>query len=669
MQSDFSKGVTLRLLILATLLLVGTLAGLSLYSRALFEPEMAPELEKKALRVAAYINGQVQRAVEWGVPLSQLEGMIDLFADAQSDNKDVLYLAVTDRQGRALHFRGPGDLNAATAFVPAAIAFVAGDASTLVADAFTNIAAPVMKGDEVVGLLHVGVAADYAAQQMREVYYDLAMILLVSLLFTFEILLYFVSVAVARPLSEFSQVAQNAAAGDFSLAMNDGGRDEIGRIAVRVNQALARLRDQYDQIAAAALSAPAATRAAGEAALTRLRERYRFPSSEGSAPGMQGAGLIRIAVFVFSLAEELTRTFLSVYIKDLFDPTPGLTMELVIGAPIALFMLLWALAQPLAGVYSERFGRRKVFMVGAVLSAVGLLGAGLSINLWYLILARCVTAVGYAMVFISSQGMVIDNTPREGRAKGMAMYAGGILTAGVCGPAIGGILADQIGFRATFVLSAGLALLAALVVQRLLVERPDRARAAELRLRDFGVFARNPRFLGLVLFSAIPTKMALTGLIFFLIPLYLNDQGISQSMIGRVLLLYWLAMIFIAPAAGGLSDRLGNRRGFVVLGGALAAMAGIIAVLIPSIYAVAAGVVVLGIAHGVVMTPQLALVSIVCREESAHFGETTVLAMFRLLERVGNVVAPFIAGILLANFGYDGAIVGIGYILAACVVR
>lgn len=525
----------------------------------------------------------------------------------------------------------------------------------------------IKKGDERVGLLHVGVAVDFVAQQMREVYYDLGVILLVSLLFTFELLLYFVSVAVTRPLGEFSQLVRAIAQGDFSVSMAASGRDEIGRIADRVNQILAGLREEYDRVAAAALALPAAARATAGDALARLQTQRSFQTVDASV-GLQGAGLIRIAVFVFSLAEELTRTFLSVYIKDLFDPIPGLTMELVIGAPIALFMLLWALAQPIAGVYSERLGRRKVFLFGALLSAVGLLAAGLSFNLWHLLIARCITAVGYAMVFISSQGMVIDNTPKEGRAKGMAMYAGGILTAGVCGPAIGGILADQIGFRATFALSAVLALLAAMVIHHLLVERADRAKAAELRIRDVGAFVRNPRFLGLVLFSAIPTKMALTALIFFLVPLYLNDQGVSQSMIGRVLLLYWLAMIFVAPAAGVLSDRLGNRRGFVFLGGALAAVAGVIAVLTPSIYAVAAGVVVLGVAHGVVMTPQLALVTVVCRAESLRFGETTVLAMFRLLERVGNVIAPFVAGLLLARFGYDGAIAGVGYILAGCAV-
>jgi MFS family permease len=76
---------------------------------------------------------------------------------------------------------------------------------------------------------------------------------------------------------------------------------------------------------------------------------------------------------------------------------------------------------------------------------------------------------------------------------------------------------------------------------------------------------------------------------------------------------------------------------------------------------------VLGIAHGLVMTPQLALVTTLSHgQKTQKLSETTVLSMFRLMERIGNVIAPFVAGLLLARYGYAGAITGIGYILAAC---
>ena len=669
MNTDLAKSISFRLLTLAVLLLLAMLAGFSIFSRSLFEPQILPELEKKAEKVATYVLAQLDQAVEWGIPVEKLAGTDELFDDILSDNKDIGFITVTDLNGKRLHLRGSLPTQFEAGLTGLARETVQANAMTpgRLGTVFLTKSLPIETKAGIVGVLHVGARADYVSSQLQEVYYDLAIILLVSALFTFEILLYFVNASILRPIRDIHELAARLASGYFGRPIAPKARDELGRISARLDDAVAGLRKQYEALAQAVTGWSDDARARVSTTLEKFE--YAFPPKPASitTSGQQGTALIRIAVFVFSLAEELTRTFLSVYIKELFDPVPGLAMEVVIGAPIALFMLLWAVAQPFAGAYSEKFGRRKIFLIGAACAAIGLLASGLSITLIHLLVARSITAIGYAMVFISAQGFVIDNTTRETRAQGMAGYAGGILTAGVCGPAIGGILADQIGFRSTFILSAVLALVAAVMVYRAIQERPIHAQSERFSLASLGLFIANPRFMGVVLFSAIPTKLALTALVFFLVPLYLNEQGISQSMIGRVLLLYWLAMIFVSPVASNLSDRLGNRKIFVVAGGILAAIAGVVAVLNTSIWSMVIGLTVLGIAHGLVMTPQLALVTTLSHgQKTQKLSETTVLSMFRLMERIGNVIAPFVAGLLLARYGYAGAITGIGYILAAC---
>ncbi len=669
MNNDLVKSISFRLLTLAVLLLLATLAGFSAFSRTVFEPQIIPELEKKAEKVGTYVLVQLNQAVEWGIPVEKLAGTEGLFDDILEDNTDIGFITITDVNGKRLHLRGtlPTQFEAGLAQIARETAQAKALTPGRLGSVFLTTSLPIESKDTVIGVLHVGARADYVSSQLQEVYYDLAIILLVAALFTFEILLYFVNASILRPIRDIHEMAARVAVGHFGRPIAPKARDELGRIAVRLDEAVAKLRGNYEALAQAVTGWGADARGRVSATLNKFE--YGFPSkpSLAATSSQQGTAFIRIAVFVFSLAEELTRTFLSVYIKELFDPVPGLAMEVVIGAPIALFMLLWALAQPFAGAYSEKFGRRKVFLVGAALAAIGLAASGVSGTLVHLLIARSITAIGYAMVFISAQGFVIDNTTRETRAQGMAGYAGGILTAGVCGPAIGGILADQIGFRSTFILSACLAVVAAVMVYRAIQERPISVQSERFSLANLGLFIANPRFMGVVLFSAIPTKLALTALVFFLVPLYLNDQGISQSMIGRVLLLYWLAMIFVSPVASSLSDRLGNRKLFVVAGGVLAAVGGVVAVLNTSIWSMVIGLTVLGIAHGLVMTPQLALVTTLSHgRKTQKMSETTVLSMFRLMERIGNVIAPFVAGVLLARFGYAGAIAGIGYILAVC---
>lgn len=671
MNNTLVKSLSFRLLSVAIVLLIAMLAGFSIVAREQFEPQILPELEKKAEKVGTYVLAQVNRAVQWGIPVGKLAGTDELFDDVLGDNPDIGFIAITDETGRLLHLRGtlPDPLKSALAAQSRKTVDDKALSQGRLGSVFLNTSLPITVDNTPRGVLHVGARSDYVTQQLQEVYYDLAIILLVAVLFTFEILLYFVNVSVVRPIRDIQDMAGRLAADNFSQTIAPKSRDEIARIALRIDAALLAIQARYTRLAAHVTAMGGEVHQRSQAALSRLAACFTA-SADGPRPvnGEQNTALIRIAVFVFALAEELTRTFLSVYIKDLFDPVPGLAMEIVIGAPIALFMLLWAVAQPFAGAYSEKFGRRRVFLVGAVIAALGLIGSGLALSLVHLLIARSITAIGYAMVFISAQGFVIDNTTRETRAQGLAGYAGGILTAGVCGPAIGGILADQVGFRVTFLLSAGLAIIAAIMVYRVVQERVVAVTSERLSLRSLGQFMANPRFMGVVLFSAIPTKLALTALLFFLIPLYLNDSGVSQSMTGRVLLLYWLAMIFVSPLASALSDRLGNRKIFVIIGGTLAAIAGVIAVLDTSIWAMVIGLTVMGIAHGIVMTPQLALITSLTHTSSGRLSETTVLAMFRLMERIGNVIAPFVAGLLLARFGYAGAIAGIGYILAGCVV-
>ena len=56
-----------------------------------------------------------------------------------------------------------------------------------------------------------------------------------------------------------------------------------------------------------------------------------------AAPEDRQLAKVRAPLFVFILAEELTRSFLPGYVSDLLVPIPGISAQLVVGLPIALF--------------------------------------------------------------------------------------------------------------------------------------------------------------------------------------------------------------------------------------------------------------------------------------------------------------------------------------------
>src|SRR5213076_2127019 len=176
---------------------------------------------------------------------------------------------------------------------------------------------------------------------------------------------------------------------------------------------------------------------------------------------------IRAPLFAFILAEELTRSYLPSYVNQLIVAIPGISPQVVIGLPIMLFMLIVAIGQPYLGTWSERVGRRKAMLVGAIVATIGFTGTALAYNLYDLLVWRSLCALGYAMVFVAAQGYVLDRTGQQNRAQGFALFIGAIMVATVCGPSIGGILADNIGFRLSFMVSAVIAVISLIAILRL----------------------------------------------------------------------------------------------------------------------------------------------------------------------------------------------------------
>ncbi len=66
-------------------------------------------------------------------------------------------------------------------------------------------------------------------------------------------------------------------------------------------------------------------------------------------------------------------------------------------------------------------------------------------------------------MFVSAQGHVIDHSRPQERTAALAVFVRAIMVAGLCGPPIGGVLADRLGDHMAFLGSATLAVLGLLV--------------------------------------------------------------------------------------------------------------------------------------------------------------------------------------------------------------
>jgi MFS family permease len=409
-----------------------------------------------------------------------------------------------------------------------------------------------------------------------------------------------------------------------------------------------------------------------QAALEGLAKRFRFGSAPEAQEGDEtNLNRIRAPLFAFILAEELTRSYLPSYVNQLLVPIPGMSPQVVIGLPIMLFMLIVALGQPYLGGWSERVGRRKAMLVGAVTATVGFAATALAFNLFDLLIWRSLCALGYAMVFVSAQGYVLDRTATDNRAQGFALFIGAIMVATVCGPSIGGILADNIGYRAAFGVSAVMSLLSILAIARLPameVRAPSQRPSRAPRMREVMALITNRRFMTLTGLAAVPAKVILTGVCFYLVPLYIVSIGNTSAMAGRMLMVYAVMMVLIVPLSATLSDATMRRDRYVSVGLIISGLSGLLLLVSDSFLVLFGVVFLLGLGQALSIAAQSALVSEHCQEEIRIYGHDAVYGVYRMLERLGNALGPLIASLLVVFMGYQGAFVALSALVLFCGV-
>lgn len=641
------------------LMVMGSIvATVGLMYRA-FDASVAPQMLEKAKTAGRSLNSLLGQAATHDIPLGKLIGVDELFAGTAREHPEIARIELLG-DGKPLHTLGPA----------------------MPAELTTRI--PVPGYEAARAELTVSIDPQYVRHIFEEMSLDLLVVAVVSLFISLE-LLYFLAGGLLADLGRIrTQVAALSKGAIFALPQSTWlGRDlsaALGARAVaverRYQEAIESLRTKYR--ARHAGGAGAIRRAIAD--LRTLRSRFSFSDTRRSY-GSHGAALIlgamRAPFFLLLLADDLSRSFMPLFAAGLeVGPLP-MSPSVVASLPIFAFMLVVALSQPVLGGWSERIGRRRSFLAGAGLACVAHLLSAQSSTLLELLVWRSAGGAAWAIAFVAAQGYVLDHTDSRTRTVGLAAFVGIIMVSMICGPSIGGILADGIGYRGTLALG-GVLTLGSLVLawRRLPLDRgaasvPSTTAAPAQRPRLSLAFS-NRRFLGLLLLAAVPAKLILIAYCFYLIPLYIIDVGSSSAMAGRMIMLYSVMMVLLVPWMANWVVALRARRAndpealFVAIGLALSGLAGLAMALPLGLVSPLILVFLLGVGQSLSISPQAAMVAEVCKDEIRSLGQSAVYGVYRMVERMGNASGPLVAAALLEFGGFKIAFISIGILVLVC---
>jgi EmrB/QacA subfamily drug resistance transporter len=360
----------------------------------------------------------------------------------------------------------------------------------------------------------------------------------------------------------------------------------------------------------------------------------------------------------------------------------------------------------LGGSLGDRFGRRRVFVVGVCWFAVASALCGLAVNIEMLVASRALQGVGGALLTPGSLALIQASFRAEDRPKAIGAWSGlsGVATA--IGPLVGGWLIEVANWRFAFWLNlplaafvvvwtvrhvpesrdegaahgfdAGGAVLGAVGLAGLtyaLVAAPDQgasglvvgaAVVGALALVGFVLLERRlaapmmpPGLWKSATFSAVNAVTffvygALGGVIFFVVVQLQVVGGFSAIAAGLSMLPFTVLMLALSAPAGALAQRIGPRWQLTV--GPLLAAAGTLLMLRIGPHAsylldVLPAVVVMGLGLTALVAPLTS--TVLSSVESRHAGAAS--GVNNAVARTGGLLAvaalPLVAG--LSGKAYD----------------
>lgn len=332
--------------------------------------------------------------------------------------------------------------------------------------------------------------------------------------------------------------------------------------------------------------------------------------------------------------------------KDLgvTDPVELRKWTGIVASSAAITMAVFS---PIWGAVADRYGRkimvmRSMFGAGLIMMLMSLAQTPEHLVILRLIQGTLTGTITANMVLVSS----VVPKERSGYALGLvlaAAHAGNAI-----GPAIGGVVADHVGFRLSFVVGTVFLLSAGALIRFLTVEqRPEAGPREPISFRSYG------ELFGLSAFVVILVAMFLTtfsqALATPLFPLFVaalrNTTESAASITGLLLSIGAAAGVIATGVAGKLADRWGRRR-MLALCTAGAAVVLFLIGLAQNMWHLAVLKVLLGVATAGIQPSAGALLRSIVPEQ--HIGKA--FGVLQSVRASGMAVGPLAGGYIAAQF-------------------
>ena len=159
--------------------------------------------------------------------------------------------------------------------------------------------------------------------------------------------------------------------------------------------------------------------------------------------------IITVPVLVASLLHSLNMSTAYVALPNIQGNLSAAPDQ--VGWVITAFVVATAIGTILTNVFSEKFGRRQIFLASIIGFTVTSLLAGTSSTLTELVLFRMLQGFVSAPLLPISQAIMLDTYPREKHGFAMSIWSMGMILGPVAGPTVGAMLTEFYDWRLSLI--------------------------------------------------------------------------------------------------------------------------------------------------------------------------------------------------------------------------
>jgi predicted MFS family arabinose efflux permease/predicted regulator of Ras-like GTPase activity (Roadblock/LC7/MglB family) len=368
--------------------------------------------------------------------------------------------------------------------------------------------------------------------------------------------------------------------------------------------------------------------------------------------------LARPIGFALLFAWAMPLSFIPLRMRELPDLGLDISPSLLLALPLSVEALCALCTALLAGRLSDRHGWRMPFLAGLVVSVAGAVASGLATEPATFIASRGLTGFGYGLSWMGIQGYIFQHAPPGARAQGISNLISGLLAGYLCGTAIGAMLAERFGYGTVFLISSVVmvtpGVLAVIFLRRYMKGgRPVEGRKMNPEVGQpkgsLSHLLTDKRFLAVMIFSVVPFSVAQVGLLYFTVPLYLNELGLNQSNIGRILMIYGISVIYLGPVISRRVDVSRDKRWYIISGGIVGALGLMGLAYDGGLMMVVLGVFLLGLCSCLSESARSAFA--MALPVTKAYGTTSAMSVQRAADKLGQMIGPLMLGALFSTLG------------------